>query len=178
MSDASARLLTFEIDSSLYALPISDVAEVTDLGPLTCIPTVPKTIGAVTNYHGDALPVIHCAVLFGTDEDQGNDRPRSIASEEDEREEDENRHLLVLSHRGDESLRLGIPVDHVRGLVDGAPAIARDGNPVAERRPLDGRVAHILDTQQLLEEAEGIFRRSVIGEHTSEGEKREKNSGR
>jgi len=177
MSDTSARLLTFEINRSLYALPISDVAEVTDLGPLTCIPTVPKAIGAVTNYHGDALPVIHCAVLFGTEDDLENDPPGSAASDANEREE-ENRHLLVLSHRGDESLRLGIPVDHVRGLVDGAPAIARDGNPVAERRPLEGRVAHILDTQQLLEEAEEIFRRSVIGEQTSEGEKREKNSRR
>ncbi len=83
----------------------------------------------------------------------------------------EGQHLLVLSHRGDETLRLGIPVDHVRGLVDGGPAVARTRNPVAERRPLDGRVAHILDTERLLEEAETIFRRSVIGDGPAEGRK-------
>jgi purine-binding chemotaxis protein CheW len=139
------RLLTFEVAGDFYAIPISGVLEVADAARVTCIPTLPKKLGGVINYHGDALPVLNCSSLF----------------EVDESELGEGSSILVISGRGGESAQLGIPIDRVLGLVDGAAAAMSGAKVVAERRSIQGRVASVLDPQRLVSQARDVIESSL-----------------
>ena len=142
---AEDRLLTFEVAGDLYAMPIAGVLEVADAGRVTCIPTLPTRMGGVINYHGDALPVLNCSSLFEVDESEFGE-PGSI---------------LVISGRAGESARLGIPIDRVLGLVDGAAAAMSGAKAVAERRSIQGRVASVLDPQRLVSQARDVIESSL-----------------
>jgi chemotaxis signal transduction protein len=131
------RLLTFEVGGGIYALPIASVLEVAEVGAASCIPTVPPGMAWVMNYHGDALPVIRSSVLMDLAE-------ASVPAPE---------HVLVITARSTSTPDLGLPVDRILGLVAGRSAAARDHEPIAERRPLDGRVANILDAHRLVAKA-------------------------
>jgi chemotaxis signal transduction protein len=142
---AEDRLLTFEVAGDLYAIPIAGVLEVADAGRVTCIPTLPTKMGGVINYHGDALPVLNCSSLFEVNESE-LDEPSSI---------------LVISGRVGESARLGIPIDRVLGLVDGAAAAMSGAKAVAERRSIQGRVASVLDPSRLVSQARDVIESSL-----------------
>jgi chemotaxis signal transduction protein len=142
------RLLTFEISNSLYALPISGVVEVTEVeAGFAAIPTLPARIGGVINYHGDALPVLRSSALLGI-EGAAQKTPAQV---------------VVITDRPTEQARLGLPVDEILGLVNGPRAIAREADPVAERRSLDGRVAKILDPARLVAKAESVIEQTLEG---------------
>jgi chemotaxis signal transduction protein len=142
---AEDRLLTFEVAGDLYAIPIAGVLEVADAGRVTCIPTLPTKMGGVINYHGDALPVLNCSSLFEVNESELGE-PSSI---------------LVISGRAGESARLGIPIDRVLGLVDGAAAAMSGAKAVAERRSIQGRVASVLDPSRLVSQARDVIESSL-----------------
>jgi chemotaxis signal transduction protein len=136
------RLLTFEIAQSLYALPISGVVEVAEIEEgLAAIPTLAAEVGGVINFHGDALPVLHARALLGVD----GAEPKTPMQ------------IIVITDRASEQARLGLPVDEILGLVDGPRVRARDSDPVAERRSIDGRVAKILDPARLVAQAAGVI---------------------
>jgi hypothetical protein len=137
VSDGEERLLTFEIGGLLFAMPIAGVLEVAEMGD----------VASVINYRGDALPVVHRSRLF-----HGGTESADAAE-----------HVLVVSDRASGAARLGLDVDRVLGLVDGAGAISRNGDPVAERRPLGSRVAHILDPARLVERARLTIEGSLAG---------------
>jgi chemotaxis signal transduction protein len=142
MSDVTReRLLTFEIGARLFAMPIAGVLEVAEMGRLACIPTLPLEVAGVINYRGDALPVVR--------------RERLLELEGEVLGEPE--HVLVISDRPTHAPRLGLNVDRVLGFIDGEGAVARSGDPVAEKRPLDGRVAHILDPARLVARAREVI---------------------
>ncbi len=67
---AEDRLLTFELAGDFYAIPIAGVLEVADAGHVTCIPSLPTSVGGVINYHGDALPVLGCSSLFDVNDSE------------------------------------------------------------------------------------------------------------
>ena len=142
------RLLTFEVGATLYALPIAGVLEVIEAEPVACIPMLPPTVAGVTNYHGDALPVMRRSSLLDVDE--------SVLPEPEQ--------VLVLNDRGGSTARLGLPVDRVLGLIDGAAAASTDEDPVAERRHLNGRVANILDPVRLVAKASEVIERTLGNE--------------
>jgi len=139
------RLLTFEIGESLFAMPIEGVHEVAEMSELACIPMVPREVGGVVNYRGDALPVVR--------------RERLLELGADVLPEPE--HVLVISERPSGGPCLGMNVDRVLGLIDGAGAVSRGGDPVAERRPVDGRMAHILDPARLVARAREVIEGSL-----------------
>jgi chemotaxis signal transduction protein len=141
----SDRLLTFSVGGAIYALPIASVLEVAEAGGSACIPTVPASSAWVMNYHGDALPVVRSADLLELD-------PASVPAPE---------HVLVITTRQASTPSLGLPVDRILGLVDGAGAAARDRGPIAERRPLDGRVANVLDAQRLVAKAREVIEQTL-----------------
>jgi len=142
---AEERLLTFEVAGDLYAIPIAGVLEVAEVSRLTCIPTLSTRTGGVINHHGDALPVINCASLFDIDEsDLG-----------------EPGVILVIGGGTGESARLGIPIDRVLGLVDGAAAAMPGAKPIAERRSIQGRVASVLDPDRLVSQARHVIDSSL-----------------
>jgi chemotaxis signal transduction protein len=139
------RLLTFAVGGGVYALPIASVLEVAEAGGDACIPTVPRGTAWVMNYHGDALPVVRSAKLFDLDE-------ASVPAPE---------HVLVISARAFQAPSFGLPVDRILGLVNGVGASARDREPVAERRSLDGRVANVLDAQRLVAKAREVIEQAL-----------------
>jgi chemotaxis signal transduction protein len=139
------RLLTFEVAGSIFAIPISGVLEVADVGEMSCIPTVRPAVAGVINHHGDALPIVRRGALLDLDGSADEDP----------------QHILVISDRPTNSARLGLPVDRVLGLVDGAGAPAMGAGPVAERRTIDGRVASVLDPKSLVARAEQVIEGSL-----------------
>jgi chemotaxis signal transduction protein len=147
-SESQNRLLTFEIGSSLFALPIEGVYEVTEIAELACIPTLPRDVAGVINYRGDALPVVRRERLL-------EPGAGALASP---------RHVLVISDRPSPPC-LGLEVDRVLGLVDGQPASGHGAEPVAERRPLDGRLLQVVDAPRLVARA-----RKVIEDALARGE--------
>jgi chemotaxis signal transduction protein len=148
-ADIQDRLLTFEIGSSLFALPIEGVHEVAEITQLACIPTLSRDVAGVINYRGDALPVVQRDRLLPPG-------PGALAAPQ---------HVLVISDRPSAPPCLGLHVDRVLGLVDGEPARGRGNDPVAERRPLDGRMAQIVDPARLVARA-----RKVIEDALARGE--------
>lgn len=143
------RLLTFEIGTSLFAVPIAGVHEVAEMVELACIPTLSRDVAGVINYRGDALPVVR----------------RERLLEPVEGALDDPEHLLVISDRPNSPPCLGLNVDRVLGLVDCEAVEARGSDPVVEKRPMDGRVAHILDPGRLVARA-----RKVIEDALARGE--------
>jgi hypothetical protein len=128
----SRRLLTFEIGGTLYGLPIHAVAEISEVGRIAAVPTLHADVAGVTNHHGDALPVMRRRALLPVE----GDLPAA-------------QQLLVLADHPEDPGRYGLPVDGVVGLVDGPGSVALSDDPVAERRPIDGRVVSILDPKRL-----------------------------
>jgi len=157
----SQRVLSFEVEGTVYALPITDVLEVAEQGRLTCIPTLSPCFGGVMNWHGDAIPVVAPAMLFGDPESSDAAAPPSLRSLE-------NGHVLVVSGRRGDSARLGVPIDRVLGLADG-PRLAETDHAcdsegiVLERRPVDGRIVNMLDPRRLVARAEEMVGRAVAG---------------
>jgi chemotaxis signal transduction protein len=141
----SERLLTFTLAGSVYALPIASVLEVAEAGGDACIPGVPSRAARVMNYHGDALPVVRSAVLLDLDE-------ASVPAPE---------HVLVITSRATNTPSVGLPVDRILGLVDGPGASALGHEPIAERRPLDGRVVNVLDAQRLVARAREVIEQTL-----------------
>ena len=138
------RLLTFEIAGSLFAMPIEGVLEVAERSELACIPTVPEDVASVMNYRGDALPVVR--------------RERLLSVEPNA---DESTHVLVVTDRKTPVPRFALAVDHVLGLIDGSCPKSRDGKVVVDRRPLNGRMANILDPARLVARAREVVEGSL-----------------
>jgi chemotaxis signal transduction protein len=138
------RLLTFEVGGGVYALPIGGVLEVVEAGDVACIPTLPPALAGVVNHHGDVLPVLSRSRLL--DVDGTLPEPEQV---------------LVVSGSEEDSVRLGLPVDRVLGLADGAGAAARGAEPVADRRQIDGRLVSVLDPRRLVERAREVIESST-----------------
>jgi len=138
------RLLAFELCGALFALPIREVAEVTEVDSISTVPMLPRSVGGVVNHHGDALLVVDGAVLL--------ERERGAAAP---------RHLLVLARDPDDPDRFGLPVDRIQGLMDGPVATARGESPIAVIRPAEGRLMHVLDPRRLRERAQLTIERSM-----------------
>lgn len=146
--DSGDRLLSFEIQGQLFAMPIAGVLEVADRNGHSCIPSIPVDVACVVNYRGDALPVVRREHLLDI-------APESEAGGE---------HILVLTDSRTSTARLGLDVDRVLGFIDGSGARALGSDPVAERRPEQGRVAHILDPVRLIERARNVIEDSPSGD--------------
>jgi chemotaxis signal transduction protein len=150
---SSDRLLVFEVAGAHYALPITDIAEVAEVGRIACVPTLRAAIGGVMNHHGDALPVIRRGALFETGSE----------------ELDEPANLLVLGRSLEDAKRLGLPVDRILGLVDGAGGTAHGEDALVERRPIGGRLVNVLDPHRLLMRAIQVIEESVTGTDAIQG---------
>ncbi|MDJ0789364.1 MAG: chemotaxis protein CheW [Myxococcota bacterium] len=126
------RLLTFEVGGSLYGLPIAAVAEVSEVGRVAAVPTLPLRVAGVMNHHGDALPVVAREALFEVDAELPAPQ-----------------HVLVLADDPEDPERFGVPVDAVAGLLEGAGGRALGADAVVERRPVEGRILSVLDPVRL-----------------------------
>ena len=153
-SSSSDRLLVFEVGEALYALPIADITEVTEVGRIASVPSLRAAVGGVMNHHGDALPVVHRGALFEIGQGALS----------------EPQNLLVLGRSPEDPSRLGLPVDSIIGLVDGAGGTANGADAVVERRPIGGRLVNVLDPQRLLMRAVQVIEESVVGADAMQGD--------
>lgn len=147
-TDDSARLLTFVFEDVHYALPIAWVVEVAEKDRVTSVPSMALPVGGVMNWNGEALPIVATELLLGSDRDQAGATPFGAATTVGYAQEQ----VLVLSEKPGSPACLGIPVDRVIGLVDGVRGLDRHagGHLVVERRPIDGRIVHVLDPATLV----------------------------
>jgi chemotaxis signal transduction protein len=145
------RLLTFEVGRTVYALPIAAVHEVAEAKVLSCVPGLPVAQAGVMNWSGEALPIVANHLLLAAEDAEANDA--SSASNASDASGIAGEHVLVVAERADAPARLGLPVDRVVGLVDGGPRVARLQRLVQERRPIEGRVVHVLDPRELVARA-------------------------
>jgi len=111
---------------------------------MASIPTLPRELGGVINYHGDALPVLNPQPLLGVE--APGQAPGNV---------------LVMTDRHGDSARLGLPIDRVLGLVAGAASSTAGDDAVAERRSIDGRVANVLDPRRLVAKAKEVIGASL-----------------
>ena len=147
------RLLAFELAGTLFALPITDVAEVSEVPEIAAVPMLERSVGGVVNHHGDALPVVFGSALI-----EG-----SAPSQYE--------HLLVLARDLDDPSRYALPVDRIHGLVDGPAAQSIEPDcVVAARRPLGDRLINVLDPRKLFERAVSVIEQSMTGEGQIRGE--------
>lgn len=114
----STPTLLFRTAGVTYGIPLEAVAEVTDGGPPSLIPLVPRDVGGVLNVRGDPLPVLDAGVwLAGTP---------SRAT----------RHVVVLV-RGNQ--RIGMLVEHVAGIDSRLEELPHAGRESVEVGPIPVR---------------------------------------
>ncbi|MAG33564.1 MAG: hypothetical protein CL908_22020 [Deltaproteobacteria bacterium] len=144
----SDRLLMFLFEDVRYALPIAWVVEVAEKDRVTSVPSLALPVGGVMNWHGEALPLVATELLLGRDRDEAGATPFGAATTVGYAQEQ----VLVVAEKPNSQACLGMPVDRVIGLVDsGSDASLRTGGClVVERRPVDGRLVHILDPATLV----------------------------
>jgi chemotaxis signal transduction protein len=146
--DDSDRLLTFIFDDVRYAMPIAWVVEVAEKDRVTSVPSMALPVGGVMNWNGEALPLIATELLLGRDRDEAGATPFGAATTVGYAQEQ----ILVVAEKPGSSACLGMPVDRVIGLVEGGGEKSRPagGSLVLERRPIDGRIVHVLDPATLV----------------------------
>ena len=147
IGDGGDRLLMFLFDDVRYALPIAWVVEVAEKGRVTSVPSLALPIGGVMNWNGEALPLVATELLLGRDRDEAGATPFGAATTVGYAQDQ----VLVVAEKPGSQARLGMPVDRVVGLVAGPGYDWRKGDGlVVERRPVDGRIVHILDPVALV----------------------------
>lgn len=167
VSEDVERLLAFEVDSSVYALPIAEIREVAEATRICCVPTISRALVGVMNWQGDALPVVSTRLLLGGLEDTYEGEPDAQQDSHESRDPKPSKtasalagtHVLVVASRDDEPAQLGLPVDRVIGLVDGSRHGRGAGKLVVERRPVEGRLVSVLDPRRLVERATDVIER-------------------
>ena len=139
------HLLTFDVGGTTYALPITEVAEVTAPKQVACVPTLPDVVGGVINHHGDVLPVVTRGALFQVDD--------STLPEPEQ--------LVVVSEHEGGSGSLGLPVDRVIGLTQTRGRKTGECDDFVETRSIRGEQVQLLDAKRLLERAREAIERAA-----------------
>lgn len=147
VGEGGDRLLMFLFEDVRYALPIAWVVEVAEKDRVTSVPSIGLPIGGVMNWHGEALPLVATELLLGRDRDEAGATPFGAATTVGYAQDQ----VLVIAEKPGSLARLGVPVDRVIGLLPGQGFDPRKGEGlVVERRPVDGRIVHVLDPMALV----------------------------
>ena len=72
--DLTGRYLTFDIDDSIYSLPLNNVIEIIGIQHVTHIPNVPHYIKGIINLRGKIVPISDVRLKFGLDERPYDDK--------------------------------------------------------------------------------------------------------
>ncbi len=158
--DEGDRLLMFLFEDVQYAMPIAWVVEVAEKDRVTSVPSLALPVGGVMNWQGEALPIVATELLLGRDRDEAGATPFGAATTVGYAQEQ----VLVISGRPGNSARMGMPVDRVIGLVDGLAEGTRHaaGSLVVERRPVEGRIVHILDPASVVARGEEVIASATV----------------
>ena len=115
----------FRAGDESFALPVSQVLEVAELGELAPVPGSPQSVLGVRNLRGQVLPVIDLAAVLGTD-----------GSHQAEK-------LVIAEEAG---RRAGLAIDQVTDVGDLAGPIQEADSPFLSGSTLtDGELVGIVD---------------------------------
>ncbi len=155
-----SRHLMFLFEDVQYAMPIAWVVEVAEKNRVTSVPSISLPVGGVMNWNGEALPLVATELLLGRENEEAGASPFGASITVGYAQEQ----VVVVSGGPGSSARMGMPVDRVIGLVDGgAPeGPTRSGSLVVERRPVDGRIVHILDPAALVARGEEVIENATL----------------
>lgn len=136
------QLVSFEIGSEEYAIPILAVQEINRMMPITCVPHSPPSVEGVINLRGRIIPVIDLRKRFGI-------QPSADTSDA----------RIIVVEVGDEARVLGFTVDRVHevlrldaSIVDPAPTMSFANNAADFVRgvgKLEDRLLILLDLERL-----------------------------
>lgn len=142
------QLVTFEVGTEEYAIPILSVQEINRMMQITRVPQSPAFVEGVINLRGKIIPVVDLRKRFGieTDEATGDER------------------IVVVEVAGAAGTRvLGFTVDRVNEvlrvpseIVDPTPAMATgaDSDYVQGVGKLDDRLLILLNLDRLFNDTE------------------------
>lgn len=68
------KYLTFRTDKQLYAVPISNVEQITGMQDITSVPDYPEYVKGIINMRGTIIPVLDFRLRMGKKETTCNDR--------------------------------------------------------------------------------------------------------
>ena len=158
-SDADRQLM-FLFGDVRYAMPIAWVVEVAEKARVTSVPSLALPVGGVMNWNGEALPVVATELLLGREGDEAGATPFGAATTVGYSQEQ----VLVISASPGSPARMGMPVDRVIGLMDGPveQALKQSGQMIVERRPVEGRLVHILDPEALVARGEEVIENATL----------------
>lgn len=160
--DDQERQLMFLFEDVRYAMPIAWVVEVAEKGRVTSVPSLSLPVGGVMNWNGEALPLVATELLLGRESEEAGATPFGAATTVGYAQEQ----VLVLSGSRGSTARMGMPVDRVIGLVgsgDGESGGARESDGlVVERRPVEGRLVHILDPEALVARGAEVIENATL----------------
>ena len=158
--DEENRHLMFLFEDVQYAMPIAWVVEVAEKNRVTSVPSLSLPVGGVMNWHGEALPLVATELLLGSENEEAGASPFGASITVGYAQEQ----VVVISGSPGSNARMGMPVDRVIGLVegDGPEGPSRKGALVVERRPVDGRIVHILDPAVLVARGEEVIENATL----------------
>lgn len=90
--------VTFDLDSTLYGIPVDRVREILDVRPIAPMPNAPAHLLGIIDLRGDNVPVVDMRTLLGM--------ARAADTEQ-------TRILVVLMRRGDTEAVIGLRTDRV-----------------------------------------------------------------
>jgi len=92
------QYMSFWINGRTYAIPLTQVAEITPMCELNQMPHMPKYVEGLLDLRGQVLPVVSLRTRMGLPKNESNE----VAS------------ILILSHEGS---RIGVLVDQVESVI-------------------------------------------------------------
>jgi purine-binding chemotaxis protein CheW len=108
-----SQYMSFIINERSYAIPLSQVAEITPYQELNQMPHTPKGVEGLLDLRGSVLPVVSLRTRMGL--------PK--------KEKHETDHILILSHEGS---RTGVLVDQVESVITATAEQHVDASPMLE----------------------------------------------
>ena len=95
---ACTDFVTFDLDMTLYGIPVDRVQEILDVRPIAPMPNAPSRLLGIIDLRGDNVPVVDMRTLLGMS--KAPDTPQT-------------RILVVLMRRGDSEAVIGLRTDRV-----------------------------------------------------------------
>ena len=154
-STTVSQYMSFLINGRSYAVPLSQVAEITPYQELNKMPHTPRGVEGLLDLRGSVLPIVSLRTRMGL--------PK--------KEKHETDHILILAHDG--GTRTGVLVDQVESVITAteeqhapiSPMLeGQDGVWVREILLRDGKVTLVLEPESLarISKSEHNLLRTVI----------------
>ena len=140
------QLVSFEIGSEEYAIPILAVQEINRVMPITRVPNAPESVEGVINLRGRIIPVVDLRKKFGMEDTTDSADTRIIVVEVG----DAGRVLGFMVDRVNQVLRLS------RDIVDPAPSVtsATSADFIDGVGKLDDRLLILINLDRLFAETQ------------------------